>query len=267
MVKKKSGKDRFKNKRILLAFSIPLIIFLVSLVLLAVLYTTIISCTAFKDVKTDNVVRDEKNTGTIKTGLVYLEGEDIILPEPEFAGSISLEEAILNRRSIRDFNDREIEIEKISQLLWAAQGITKKTQGFRTAPSAGALYPLDIFLIKKDGLFHYIPVEHKLKKMSKKDLHQRLYEACLYQNAVAKADINIVITAVYERTTVKYGERGIRYVHMEAGHACQNILLEAVVLDLGAVPVGAFEDSKINEIMGLHEDHIPLYVIPVGYAE
>ena len=208
-----------------------------------------------------------ENNNTMESDIKYISGEEVSLPEPALSGTVSLEESLFKRRSIRDFRNKEIEIEKISQLLWAAQGITKENSGFRTAPSAGALYPLDIFVIKKDGLFHYIPAENILMKMNKDDLRQRLYEACLYQSSVAEADINFVITAVYDRTTVKYGERGIRYVHLEAGHACQNILLEAVALGLGAVPIGAFEDSKINAIMKLKEDYVPLYVIPVGYPE
>ena len=210
--------------------------------------------------------RTAQNT-TSNSAIEYIQGQEILLPEPQLEGAISLEEALFSRRSIREFQDRDIEIEKISQLLWAAQGITKKNQGFRTAPSAGALYPLDVFIFKKDGLFHYIPAENVLKMMSMEDLRKRLYETCLYQGSVAEGDINIVLTAVYERTTVKYGERGIRYVHLEAGHACQNILLQAVALELGAVPIGAFEESKIIELMKLPGGYVPLYVIPVGYPE
>ncbi len=242
---------------------------LIPLFLILIFLSTflIAGCMGFESFVTadDSSFLEENNV--INQELEYISGEEVLLPEPDLEGLVSLEEALFGRRSIRDFEDRDIEIQKISQLLWAAQGITKKSRGFRTAPSAGALYPLDVFIFKKDGLFHYIPAENVLMMMNREDLRERLYEACLYQGAVAECDINIVITAVYERTTAKYGERGIRYVHLEAGHACQNILLEAVALELGAVPIGAFEDSKIIELMKLPDGYVPLYVIPVGYPE
>ncbi len=214
-----------------------------------------------------NKTTEESKPINIEQNLNYIPDEITILPEPKLDSGKSLEQALLKRRSVRTFSDEEIELEKISQLLWSAQGITKKPEGFRTAPSAGALYPLDVFVAKKDGLFHYIPDKNMLMKLVDEDLRYRLYEASLYQAAVAEGAIDIIITAVYERTMVKYGERGTRYVHLEAGHACQNILLQAVVLELGAVPIGAFEDDKVREIMQLPDNYTPLYVIPVGYPE
>ena len=92
-------------------------------------------------------------------------------------------------------------------------------------------------------------------------------KASLSQKSVSEAPVDIVITAIYERTTVKYGNRGIRYVHMEAGHACQNILIEAAALELGAVPIGAFSDTEVQKVLGLPKDYIPLYVVPVGYIK
>lgn len=197
----------------------------------------------------------------------YIKGEEIVLPKPRLDSDYSLEEALSKRRSVRDFLSMEIEIEKISQILWAAQGITEKSSGKRTSPSAGALYPIEIFIVKSDGTYHYMPYEHKLKKISSKDLRQELSAASLFQESVLDAALDIVLTAIYERTTVKYGERGIRYVHMEAGHVCQNILLTAVTLDLGAVPVGAFEDKAVQLLLGLPSNFKPLYIIPIGYPE
>lgn len=188
-----------------------------------------------------------------------------MLPEPRLEGDVSLEEVLSKRRSVRDFSSQELSLENISQLLWAAQGITQKHTGFRTAPSAGALYPIEIFLVKKDGVFHYIPQGHKIVKLTSNDLRESLAKACLFQGFVADAPIDIVITAIYERTTVKYGERGIRYVHLEAGHVCQNILLQATALGLGAVPVGAFDDGHVRKIINLSGEYVPLYVVPVGY--
>jgi SagB-type dehydrogenase family enzyme len=193
------------------------------------------------------------------------ESEEIMLPDPKLKGSISLEEALKIRRSIRDFSEKDLTLEDISQILWAAQGITEESLGFRTAPSAGALYPLELFVVKSDGLFHYVAEEHKLEKLSSQDLRQKLMKASLFQESISTAPIDIVITAIYERTTAKYGERGIRYVHIEAGHACQNILLQAAALQLGAVPIGAFSDDEVQKVLNLPAAYKPLYVIPVGH--
>jgi SagB-type dehydrogenase family enzyme len=176
-------------------------------------------------------------------------------------------EALNNRRSVRQFKSVDLKLEDISQILWAAQGITEISTGFRTAPSAGALYPLELFIVKSDGLFHYVPEGHKLKKLSSSDLRSELMKASLSQKSVSEAPVDIVITAIFERTTVKYGDRGVRYIYMEAGHACQNILIEAVVSELGAVPIGAFSDTDVQKVLGLPKDYTPLYVVPVGYIK
>jgi SagB-type dehydrogenase family enzyme len=194
-------------------------------------------------------------------------GEEVILPKPRLKSNISLEEALNNRRSVRQFKSVDLKLEDISQILWAAQGITEISTGFRTAPSAGALYPLELFIVKSDGLFHYVPEGHKLKKLSSSDLRSELMKASLSQKSVSEAPVDIVITAIFERTTVKYGDRGVRYIYMEAGHACQNILIEAVVLELGAVPIGAFSDTDVQKVLGLPKDYTPLYVVPVGYIK
>lgn len=187
------------------------------------------------------------------------------LPTPALAGETSLEEALLRRRSVREFKDTPLATAELGQLLWATQGITNE-RGFRTAPSAGALYPLEIYLATVDGLFHYDPEGHQLWTVSQEDARQGLYDAALRQEPVLQAPAVFVLTAVYERTAQKYGsERSPRYVHLEAGHAAQNLLLEAVVLGLGAVPIGAFEDQRVQEVLGLPEDHEPLYLIPVGH--
>lgn len=180
-------------------------------------------------------------------------------------GETSLEEALVRRRSVREFRDTPLTTAELGQLLWAAQGITNE-RGFRTAPSAGALYPLETYVATADGLFHYDPEGHKLWTVSQADARQGLYDAALRQEPVLQAPAVFVLTAVYERTAEKYGtERSPRYVHLEAGHAAQNLLLEAVVLGLGAVPIGAFEDLRIQKVLGLPADHEPLYLIPVGH--
>jgi len=192
-------------------------------------------------------------------------GKIIKLPAPRLKGTISLEECIQKRRSKRAFTAQGLTIDEISQMLWATQGITEPRMGFRSAPSAGALYPLEVYVVKADGLYHYQPAGHKLERLGDKDFRASLARAALGQQYVAQAPIDIVICAVYERVTAKYGNRGIRYTHIEVGHAAQNLLLEAVALGLGAVPIGAFRDDAVMELLSLPEDHKPLYIIPIGH--
>jgi len=192
-------------------------------------------------------------------------GEMINLPKPEFTNK-SIEECIEKRRSVRDFQNKDLTLQQISNLLWAAQGITNEKRGLRASPSAGATYPLEIFIAKKDGCFRYIPEGHALKKEMDKDLRWDIARASLQQMFIADAGVVIIITAVFGRTTWRYGERGIRYIHNEVGHCAQNIHLEAVALGLGSVPIGAFEDNKIKSLLKLKEEE-PLYIIPVGVPE
>ena len=195
--------------------------------------------------------------------------EEIKLPEPIKSGRVSVEEAILNRRSERNFIQKDLDWSDIGQLLWAAQGITAKRGGFalRSAPSAGALYPMEIYLFSKDGLFHYLPQGHRLEVLGENDLRPSLAKAALGQSSVAQAPIDIVICAVYRRVTGKYGKRGIRFVDIEAGHVAQNVHLQAVALGLGSVPIGAFSEEKVKEILSLPLEQEPIYIIPVGYVE
>jgi SagB-type dehydrogenase family enzyme len=191
-------------------------------------------------------------------------GDGSSLPEPAQDGQTSLEQVLAQRRSIRQYIHDELTTAQLSQLLWAAQGITHE-RGFRTAPSAGALYPLEVYVATAGGLWHYDPGGHRLLKQGDSDIRQDLYGAALRQEAVRLAPAVFCITAVYERTSGKYGaDRSQRYVHMEAGHAAQNLLLQAVALGLGAVPIGAFEDGQVQGVIGAPPDHQPLYLIPVG---
>ena len=188
----------------------------------------------------------------------------ISLLEPDLQGSMTLEETLATRRSVRQFEDTPLTDVQIGQLLWAAQGITYPT-GLRTAPSAGALYPLEIYAATQDGLFHYRPQTHSLERLLDHDPRPDLYQAALRQNSVLEAPLVIVISAVFERTSQKYGqERTPQYIYLEAGHAAQNILLQAVALELGGVPIGAFYEDQIIEALALPPDEVPLYIIPVG---
>ena len=202
--------------------------------------------------------------GWLTTGSAMDQGKAIQLPKPVHAGKMSLEETLLRRESVRDFSSQPLTSKEISQLLWAVQGMTKQWGG-RAAPSAGALYPLETYLATADGFFHYLPARHQLIRLSDRNLLKDLSLAALGQACTREAPAVIVVTAVYERTSGKYGQRAERYIAMEAGHAAQNILLQATALGLGAVPVGAFYDEQVQKALGLPVDHRPLYLIPVGH--
>ncbi|MCD6455491.1 MAG: SagB/ThcOx family dehydrogenase [Methanophagales archaeon] len=195
-------------------------------------------------------------------------GERIKLPEPGYTGNTSVEAALSKRRSIRDYSGENLTLDEVSQLLWAAQGITAPWGG-RTAPSAGALYPLELYVVVGDvegidkGVYKYSQEEHELEKVKEDDIRAELADAAVGQECVSDAAIDIVFTAVYERTTRKYGERGIRYVHIEAGHAAQNVYLQAVSLDIGTVVIGAFMDDRVKELVNAGEQENPLYIMPV----
>jgi len=198
--------------------------------------------------------------------------EKISLPEPKLKSDVSVEEAIYRRRSIRRYSEKPLRLQDLSNLLWAAQGITDPINKFRASPSAGATYPLEMYLVVKrggveeltEGVYHYDPYTHTLERISDIDVSEDLYYAAVSQRWVREAPVNIVIACVYERTTLRYGERGVRYVHMEAGHAAENLYLQAVSLGLGMVVVGAFLDGDIQKLLGLPENFKPLYIIPVG---
>ena len=197
------------------------------------------------------------------------ESEVIKLPEPRYDSETSIEKAIFDRRSIRDYKDDPMNLTEVSQLLWSGQGITDP-RGYRTAPSAGALYPLELYIVAgnvidlPDGIYKYNPHRHELTKVVEGDKRTELYNAALSQSHVRDAAVVIIFSAVYERTTVKYGERGIRYVHMEVGHAAQNIYLQAAALDLGTCAVGAFTDEEVREVINMLDEEHPLYIMPVG---
>ena len=196
--------------------------------------------------------------------------ESIIeLPKPRYDSDMSLEQSLFQRRSIRSYTSESLTLPEVAQLLWAAQGVTDP-RGFRTAPSAGALYPLELYVVAGDvqdlspSVYRYEPDEHQLLRTVEGDKRAELAMAALGQHFIGEGAIVIVFTAVYERTTGKYGDRGIRYVHIEVGHAAQNLCLQAAAMDLGVVTVGAFYDEEVAELLDLPRDEQPLYIIPVG---
>jgi SagB-type dehydrogenase family enzyme len=188
----------------------------------------------------------------------------IALPPPERDAGMALAAALERRRSVRAFAARALAPVELGQLLWAAQGEVDARDGVRTAPSAGALYPLVVYAATADGLFRYVVEEHALEQVAARDLRAELAAAALGQEEVAHAPCVLVFAAVLARTTRKYGERGVRYVHMEAGHAAQNALLTATALGLAAYPLGAFEDARVAEVLRLGRGEAPVYLVPVG---
>ena len=202
----------------------------------------------------------------------------IYLPSPSQKGGMSLEEAIARRRSIRHFTSETISQLQLSQILWATQGITDTRFRFRTVPSAGATYPLEIFVAcgrdgvedLADGIYHYHIDSHSLTLRHSGDVRLELAKAALYQEFIYEAPVDIIICAVYSRTLAGYGERGERYVHMEVGHAGQNIYLQATALGLATVAIGAFHDERVGKVLGLDREYKPLsimeplYIMPVG---
>lgn len=191
--------------------------------------------------------------------------EEITLPSPRLDGPMSLEATIATRRSVRSYSSYQLSMEEIGQLLWATQGITGEKPSRRAAPSAGGRHPLELYICKKDGIWHYRPHDHRLLFHLGADVREGLVDAAWGQEFVAQAPVVFAMSAVFQRTTSRYGERGgERYVAMDAGHAAQNLLLQAVTLDLGGVSVGAFDDDAVRRVLDLPEVQDPLYLIPVG---
>lgn len=197
----------------------------------------------------------------------------IKLPEPIHSGSISVEEAIKNRRTVRSFKNNPLTTTQISQILWSAQGITGEGGFKRAAPSAGALYPLDVYIVVgKDGvksleagIYHYLPEKHSIELTVSGDYREKIAAASLRQMWIAEAPVIFIITADYQRCTRKYGERGVRYTHMEVGHVGQNIFLQSEALKLHAGIVGAFYDDELAKALQTPKNYLPMIIMPVGY--
>ncbi len=187
----------------------------------------------------------------------------IQLPQPSKSGGMAVTEALATRRSLRTFADRPLTPAEISQLLWAAQGVTDD-KGHRTAPSANAQYYLRIYLASADGFFEYVPSGHRLKKLQAQDVRAKLSA----QSAVKTAPFVLVIAGEFERAGEKYGaEKGAKVVNLEAGHVAENVLLQATALGLGAVPVAGFEPKDAQKAASLPAQHMPVYLLPVGHIK
>ena len=186
------------------------------------------------------------------------------LRPPQSGGGLSLRQALAARRSVREFASTALRWDQIGQLLWAAQGITHD-EDKRTAPSAGATYPLELYVATADGLFRYRPDRHEVARVTARDVRRGVQRAAGGQDAI-NAPAVFVFAAVPARTAARYGDRAMRYVQIETGHAAQNLLLEAVALGLGAVPVGAFSDADLHQVLGLPSDQVVVYIVPVGHT-
>lgn len=187
------------------------------------------------------------------------------LSQPKLTGPVSLEQTLARRRSVRQFTRQQLDFTQIGQLAWAGQGITEPQRGFRTAPSAGALYPIRLYFATQEGMFVYNPNEHSLEQTSNQDVRGRLAVAALMQEAVANAACDIIIAGSVRRLAVKYGNKAGRYMLLEAGHIAQNIQLQVVSLGLGSVPIGAFDIRGVAGTCNLPIDLEPLLIICVGY--
>ncbi len=219
-----------------------------------------------------------------QTGLsgVSVVGDEVLLPLPTRVTSIPVEEAVLLRKSVREWARSPITISQLSMLLWASQGVVEEVDGWlrRAAPSAGATYPLEIYVIVGEegvslgdgsyvvaGVYKYDYKRHSMKLIREGDVREGLWRASLRQDWVREAPVSLVICAIYERTTWRYGERGVRYVHIEVGHVGQNIYLMSAALGLGTVAIGAFHDDEVAGVIKAQQREHPLYVFPVGVPQ
>ena len=202
----------------------------------------------------------------------YPKAKKIKLPKPGYEG-LSLEETLRARRSIRDYTDKLLSLNALSQLLFAAQGVTDQDGDLmlRTAPSAGALYPIEVYVVVNNiaelarGVYHYAIPDHSLELIRKGDFRKKMIRCALDQEMAGESDVTFILTALFQRTTWKYAERGYRYAYIEAGHIGQNIALQATSLGLGSVSIGAFFDDDINELIGIDgELEATLYLYAVG---
>ncbi|MDR0437785.1 MAG: SagB/ThcOx family dehydrogenase [Bacteroidales bacterium] len=230
------------------------------------------------------------NNETQKNDVVLTKIEEApltyILPSPKTDGKMSVEKALAQRRSHRAYQDKALSAEQLSQILWSAYGITKPVEdnpdrpssrpsfrgGFRTAPSAGATFPFEIYAIVgnvsgiEPGVYKYISENHKLVRVIDQDVRVELRKAALDQMMVEQAPATVFWSAIFERATVRYGDRGReRYVCMDLGHSGQNVYLQAEAMGLGTCAIGAFTDADVSRVLQLPAEEEPLYMMPVGY--
>lgn len=195
--------------------------------------------------------------------------DTIALPKPSVDGSCALERALAIRRSVRVFSGRPLQLPELGQLLWACQGRTSP-DGYRTAPSAGATFPLEIYAAVgavesiPAGIYHYAPAGHQLALLREGDVRARVASTVVDQDFIADASVILVIAALYARTAEKYGAHAARYAAIEAGCVSQNAALQGAALGIGSVMVGAINESAIQKELRLPGDHRPVLLMPFG---
>lgn len=194
---------------------------------------------------------------------------NVALPEPVIDTGMNLMEAIESRRSVRNYSSSGISLLQLSVILHSAQGITS-SRGYRATPSAGATYPMTLYVMAENvnglesGVYRYLPEDHVLEPVLSGYYLNELQEASLGQPCVGDCAAAVVIASDYSITTAVYGDRGVRYVDMEAGHISQNVYLACTAMDMGTVAVGAFTDQEISQLLQLDDDLVPLYIMPLG---
>ena len=209
---------------------------------------------------------------TEKTLAMETNNKIIELPPPQKDSNFSLERTLYERRSVRQLSEVAITLSQLSQLLWSAQGTTN-SRGFRTAPSAGALYPLEVYVMAghvdglSKGTFKYRSDDHMLLRIRSGDRRRQIEAAAWDQDWVGENAVLVIFCSVDSRTTGKYGRRGVRYVYIEVGHAAQNMLLQAQALGLSTAVVGAFDDDAVKRILNLPKNERVLYLVPIGKAQ
>jgi protease I len=189
----------------------------------------------------------------------------ITLPPPKLTGPASLEQVLAKRRSGREFSGKALDYEQIGQLAWAGQGITEPSTGRRTAPSAGEIYPITLYIATPEGFFAYNPEQHALEQFSSSDLRGKISAVAAQQKAIAAAPCDIIIAGAIKKLAPKFSNKSRRFMMIEAGHVAQNILLQAVSLNLVAVPLGGYETPNVAAACNLPEGLEPVYIVAVGY--
>lgn len=204
----------------------------------------------------------------------YPRAQVVKLPAPD-PGGMTVEKAIAIRRSIRAFTEQPVTLQQVAQLLLSANGITHKFQArtMRAAPSAGALYPIDLYVLAHhvtgldSGLYHFRPKDSSLESVKAGDHSAAIHEASLGQESVGPSPVTLVLTARFDRSTRKYADRGYRYAYIDAGAICENVYLQATSLGLGTVAVGAFYDDAMNKLIGIDgKSEATLLIMPVGFS-
>ncbi|MBN1436423.1 MAG: SagB/ThcOx family dehydrogenase, partial [Sedimentisphaerales bacterium] len=204
-----------------------------------------------------------EQVGAVEVG----EGEDVMVinfPEPMLESEMSVAEAIAARRSQRQFVDERLSVETVGQLCWAAQGITDERNGYRAAPSAGALYPITIYVVDRDGVYEYEPGEHRLRWVAGGDMRVELRAAAHNQMSVGTAPMCMVMAMDVDKMAARYADHAERYCLLEMGHIAQNVLLQATDLGLAGVPIGALDEDDVAEILDLREGLRPVYMLALG---